>query len=111
MIDGLPLTCLLSQAPVTLMLQIAKDHVVTYDKLITAYGQIAKVLSRFDRLNAALKDDAGFQQLLALVYVDILAFHECAYKFFKRRGMATENHGLGPSRTPRSCHTVLSYKQ
>lgn len=93
------------------MLQIAKDNVETYDKLITAYSQIARVLSRFDRLNAALKDDIGFQQLLALVYVDILAFHECAYKFFKRRGMATEKYGLGSCGVFSSCRCKQSSKQ
>jgi hypothetical protein len=68
------------------MLQIAHDHVDAYDKLIAIYSQIGRALSRFDRLYAVLKNDCGFQEVLGLVYTDILAFHECAYKFFERRG-------------------------
>jgi hypothetical protein len=74
------------------MIQLASDYVDAFDKLIVAYSQIAKALPRFDRLSAAFSDNADFQQILALVYTDILTFHECAYKFFRRRGRS----GLKP---------------
>jgi len=44
------------------------------------------MLPRFDRLGAALQDKPDFQQALAVVYSDILTFHEHAYKLFKRNG-------------------------
>jgi hypothetical protein len=60
-----------------------------FEKLIAAYKQIADALPRFDRLSAAFKDNPDFQQVLGIVYADILAFHERAYKFFKRPGWKT----------------------
>jgi len=44
------------------------------------------MLPRFDRLGAALQDKPDFQQALAVVYSDILTFHENAYKLFRRNG-------------------------
>jgi hypothetical protein len=53
---------------------------------MTAYGQIADFMPRFDRLGMALIDKPDFQQVLAVVYSDILEFHKHSYKFFKRNG-------------------------
>jgi hypothetical protein len=69
------------------MLQLASDYVDAFDKLIAAYHQISMFLPRFDLLSTAFKDHGAFQQILGLVYVDILDFHACAYKFFRKRGM------------------------
>jgi hypothetical protein len=44
------------------------------------------MLPRFDRLGTALQDKPDFQQALAVVYSDILTFHERAYKLFRRNG-------------------------
>ena len=44
------------------------------------------MLPRFDRLGTALQDKPDFQQALAVVYSDILKFHEHAYKLFRRNG-------------------------
>jgi hypothetical protein len=44
------------------------------------------MLPRFDRLGTALQDKPDFQQALAVVYSDILTFHEHAYKLFRRNG-------------------------
>jgi hypothetical protein len=44
------------------------------------------MLPRFDRLGTALQDKPDFQQTLAVVYSDILKFHEHAYKLFRRNG-------------------------
>jgi len=72
---------------VKLILQLASDYMGAFETLITAYSDIANVLPRFDRLSAAFKDNHSFQQILAGVYVDILEFHERAYKFLRRPGM------------------------
>ena len=73
-------------APVKLMLQLSVDHVDVIDKLVAAYGQIAAVLPRYDRLGTAFMDNHDIQQVLAMVYSDILEFHERAYKFLRRAG-------------------------
>ncbi|KAK5004662.1 hypothetical protein LTR28_008621, partial [Elasticomyces elasticus] len=73
-------------APIKLMLQIASDYVTAFEKLIDAYGQIAETLPRFDRLSAALRETPDFQNVLAVVYADILEFHRRAYKFFTATG-------------------------
>ncbi|CAN9203513.1 unnamed protein product [Alternaria alternata] len=65
---------------------LATDHISAFEKLLAAYSQIAAMLPRFDRLGAALQDKPDFQQALAVVYSDILTFHEHAYKLFKRNG-------------------------
>lgn len=56
------------------------------EKLITAYGQIAEALPRFDRLSAAFQDNPDFQRVVAVVYADILDFHREAYEFFRKPG-------------------------
>ncbi|EMD86414.1 hypothetical protein COCHEDRAFT_1116517 [Bipolaris maydis C5] len=72
-------------APVKLMLTIAVDSISAFEKLIEAYGKIADMLPRLDRLNHALADDHNFQNVLALVYSDIVEFHRRAYKFVRRK--------------------------
>ena len=56
------------------------------DKLIATYGKIAEVMPRFDKLSAAFKCNSDFQRILAIVYSDILDFHQQAYCFFRRNG-------------------------
>ncbi|KAL8726718.1 MAG: hypothetical protein Q9181_005945, partial [Wetmoreana brouardii] len=51
-----------------------------------AYSDIADVLPRLDKLKAAFGDTADFQQILGLIYSDILEFHRRAYKMFRRKG-------------------------
>ena len=74
------------QAPVKLMLQLSSEYIGAFEKLIAAYGQIGDCLPRLDRLSDAYKDNHDFQQVLAVVYDDILTFHQNAYKFFRRPG-------------------------
>ncbi|PVH83786.1 hypothetical protein DL98DRAFT_652239 [Cadophora sp. DSE1049] len=73
-------------APIKLMLKLASDFVSSFDKLIGAYVRIAENLPRFDRLSVTFQGTPDFQQVLAMVYSDILEFHRRAYKFFRRRG-------------------------
>ena len=69
-----------------LVLQLASDYTSAFDTIIASYSQIANVLPRFDRLNAAFKDNYDVQQVLAILFADISAFHECAYQFVRRPG-------------------------
>jgi len=43
-------------------------------------------MPRLDKLKAAFGDSADFQQVLGLIYSDILQFHQRAYKMFRRKG-------------------------
>jgi hypothetical protein len=65
--------------------QITVDSISAFEKLIEAYGKIADMLPRLDRLGNALVNDHNFQNVLALVYSDIIEFHRRAYKFVRRK--------------------------
>jgi hypothetical protein len=43
-------------------------------------------MPHFDRLQSGFGDDENFKVILAMVYSDILEFHQRAYKLFRRRG-------------------------
>lgn len=64
------------------------DYIGAFEKLIAAYGRIAENLPRFDRLSLAYRNNHDFQQVLAVVYSDILEFHRYAYKFFRKNGIS-----------------------
>ncbi|EDU43054.1 conserved hypothetical protein [Pyrenophora tritici-repentis Pt-1C-BFP] len=68
---------------------LASDHISAFETLISAYAQIAENLPRFDRLRNAFRNHPDFQQLIAVVYSDILEFHRQAYKFFRKSGWKT----------------------
>lgn len=67
-------------------MQLASGHINIFDKLVDAYAQIAEAMPQLDRLRKAFSDDDRFRMVLAMVYADILEFHQRAYKFFRRRG-------------------------
>ncbi|OCL07434.1 hypothetical protein AOQ84DRAFT_408982 [Glonium stellatum] len=71
-------------APIKLMLQyqLATDFTAAFEKLISAYGQIAENLPRFDRLSHTFNNNPDFQRILAIVYADILDFHHWWKCFF-----------------------------
>ncbi|KAJ8067481.1 hypothetical protein OCU04_004825 [Sclerotinia nivalis] len=72
-------------APIKLLLQLASAHANIFEKLLNAYAQIAESMPRFDRLQKTFQDHPDFQRVLAMVYCDILEFHTCAYRLFRRR--------------------------
>ncbi|KIW21374.1 hypothetical protein PV08_01954 [Exophiala spinifera] len=72
-------------APIKLMVQLASGHTKIFDQLLDAYAEIAAAMPHFDRLQAGFSDDDNFKVILALVYADILEFHQRAYKLFRRR--------------------------
>ena len=55
------------------------------EKILQAFSDIANVLPRIDKLRAVFQQDQDFNQVLALIYSDILEFHRRAYKLFRRR--------------------------
>jgi len=72
------------------VVQLASNHRDVFEALLTAYADIGDALPRFDRYEKAFNDNPEFQNVLASVYSSILDFHQRAYKFFRRRGMASE---------------------
>jgi hypothetical protein len=71
--------------------QITVDSISAFEKLIEAYGKIGDMLPRLDRLGNALVDDHNFQNVLALVYSDIIEFHRRAYKFVRKKCWFSSN--------------------
>ena len=67
-------------------IQLASEHSHVFEKLLSAYAQIAEVLPTFDRLQNTFQDDANFRIALGLVYADILDFHHQAYRFLRKGG-------------------------
>ncbi|KAE8849283.1 hypothetical protein PTNB73_04962 [Pyrenophora teres f. teres] len=72
--------------PFMLWIWLASDHISAFETLISAYAQIAENLPRFDRLSNAFRNHSDFQQLIAVLYSDILEFHRQSYKFFWKSG-------------------------
>lgn len=83
------LSCLIKNADCSSYGQLASEYSSIFDKLVAAYAQIAEALPRFDRFEEAFKNNSAFQEVLAVVYADILEFHRRAYKFFRRRGLSS----------------------
>lgn len=73
-------------APIKLMLQLASQYAEIMEKLLDAYGQIAAVMPRFDRISEHFAENTSICYMLSVVYADILEFHRRAYKFVRRRG-------------------------
>ncbi|KAG8532186.1 uncharacterized protein KY384_003827 [Bacidia gigantensis] len=71
--------------PIKLIFMLAKNHFKVIDTVLQAYSKIASVLPRIDRLKAIFDDDDDFKRATALIYSDILEFHERSYKIFRRK--------------------------
>lgn len=68
-------------------MQLASGYQNIFEKLLVAYVRIGEAIPRFERFQVAFKDNAVFETVLAMVFVDITDFHRRAYKFFRRRGL------------------------
>ena len=55
------------------------------EKILQAFSDIADALPRLDRLKATFPEDTNFNQVVGLIYSDIIEFHRRAYKFFRRK--------------------------
>lgn len=55
------------------------------EKILQAFSDMADVLPRLDRLKATFPQDTNFNQVVGLIYSDIIEFHQRAYKFFRRK--------------------------
>ena len=55
------------------------------EKTLQAFSDIGDVLPRLDRLKATFPEDMIFNQVIGLIYSDILEFHRQAYRIFRRK--------------------------
>lgn len=79
-------------------IQLASNYSQIFDKLLDAYSQIASAMPHLDRLRSGFSDDENFKVIMAMVYSDILEFHQRAYKLFRRKGgpFSSIDHRSGP---------------
>ncbi|KXX82673.1 Chaperone protein DnaK [Madurella mycetomatis] len=72
-------------APIKLILKISSDYIEAFERIITAYSQIAESLGRFQLLERSFDGQPQLYPVFVIYYADILRFHKAAYKFITRR--------------------------
>ena len=55
------------------------------ERILKAYADIGEVLPRLDRIKQTFGSTPDLHKLLALIYADIIEFHQRVYKMFRRR--------------------------
>ena len=55
------------------------------EKILQAFSDISEALPRLDRLKATFPEDTNFNQVVGLIFSDIIEFYRRAYKFFRRK--------------------------
>ena len=65
--------------------KLAKNYSSIMEKILQAFSDIADVLPRLDRLKATFPNDTNFNQVVGLIFSDIIEFHNRTYKFFRRK--------------------------
>jgi hypothetical protein len=67
-------------------LQLASQFTEIFEKVLDAISRIGENLPRLGRFSAAFSFNDQIQEVISIVYVDIMDFYICAWKFFNRRG-------------------------
>lgn len=65
--------------------KLARNYSSIMEKILQAFSDIADVLPRLDRLKATFPNDTNFNQVVGLIFSDIIEFHQRTYKFFRRK--------------------------
>ena len=65
--------------------QLARNYLNVMERILEAFTNLAHALPRLDRLKATFPEDTNFNQVVGLIYSDIIEFHRRAYKFFRRK--------------------------
>ena len=65
--------------------QLARNYSNVMERILEGFAKIADALPRLDRLKATFPEDNNFNQVVGLIYSDIIEFHRRAYKFFRRK--------------------------
>lgn len=61
--------------------KLARNYSSVVEKILQAFSDIGDVLPRLDRLKMTFPEDTNFNQVVALIYSDIIEFLQRAYKF------------------------------
>lgn len=73
--------------------QVASTWADSFDILLDAYERLGENIPIFSDYKVIFESNTKFQDVLAVVYEDILEFHQTALRFFKRPGKYTStNH-------------------
>ncbi|KAL8366864.1 hypothetical protein RB595_005026 [Gaeumannomyces hyphopodioides] len=73
-------------APLTEILRASSDLTEALEKILKGYSELACSLQSFQLLGHAFRDNAIFQDTLAVIYANILEFHKHAYIYVHRAG-------------------------
>ncbi|KAH0563181.1 hypothetical protein GP486_002248 [Trichoglossum hirsutum] len=73
------------EGPTKFLLQVASTFVEAFDELLDAYNDIGESLPMLAQYESLFQEKRYMGEVLELIYVDILKFHQEAYKYFKQR--------------------------
>ena len=65
--------------------KLARNYSNVMEKILQAFSDIADVLPRLDKLKATFPQDESLNQVVGLIFCDIIDFHRRTYKFFRRK--------------------------
>jgi hypothetical protein len=68
------------------ILLVASNHLEYFTTLLERYEEIGENIQLFLRLEKLDVSNGRIHQSLALIYKDVLEFHQKAHNFFKRNG-------------------------
>ncbi|KAL7267231.1 hypothetical protein RUND412_010191 [Rhizina undulata] len=68
---------------------VASSYTESFDKLLDAFEDIGQNLPRFDQYSKFYNENERIQEVIAMIYVDIMEFHRKALKFFQKRAWKT----------------------
>lgn len=73
-------------APISEILHASSAFIDAFEKIVRGYSELAASLQSFQLLGSAFKNDAIFQDTLAIIYANILEFHRHAYNYVHKNG-------------------------
>ncbi|KAF8244003.1 hypothetical protein K440DRAFT_589065 [Wilcoxina mikolae CBS 423.85] len=71
--------------PIKLLLQLSSKFIESFDRLLDACQRIGENLPRFTRFTSIFSYSEQIQNVISLLYEDILDFYRRTLKFFRRR--------------------------
>jgi hypothetical protein len=69
------------------MLKVASTWADSFDTLLGAYQQLAESIPLFAQYHSLFKSNPQMTSVLAVIYEDILEFHQAALRVFKQPSM------------------------
>ncbi|KAI5836982.1 ankyrin repeat-containing domain protein [Morchella snyderi] len=69
--------------PVKFLLQVASSYITAYEKLMDAFQKIGENLSRFQEFSIIFKKTPRMQQVIVMIFEEILEFYQLTLKYFR----------------------------